>query len=191
MKDLLILLELPLITVILAILIVFLYRIIIKRQYRDFKYKKIDISNAKMDFIKSSLSKYDGYSKIIIKKNVFTYITEYYIYVGLVIDELGTILGKSTDRYLTVKSGKDSKEIENEIPLFKEDIKLIENIIGKKIDNKYIITGDACMFLVELSEMKSLKFKDIYYTFIKKDQDRVYTKEQIDSLASEIEKSLM
>lgn len=181
----------PLIAVIIGIFIGFLYRIFIKGQLRDLSFKRIDISNAKLDLIKSSLSQYKGYSRIVAKKNVFVYITEYYIYVGLIIDEIGTIVGNSKDQFLNVKSGKESKEIENEIPYFRELILKLESILGKSIQNKYIITGDTCLFLVECNDLKPLKFKDVYYTFIKQDQDKVYTVEEINSIASKFMNCLM
>ena len=151
--------------------------------------KEYKISKAAL--VASQLKKYNGHSKVITKGNIVAFITEYYVFIGLVIDEAGMLLGSETSDYFVLKYGGSEKSIKNEIPYFNELVsKISSNMDGIPI-NKYIIVGSSTMITFNISTISMLRVSDVYYNFIRKDGKINYTPSDINRIAKIIENSLM
>ena len=98
----------PVYAIIILLLILALIRIIyglIKNGKKERNlFKKTDISDSKMNTIITMLSTYKGHYKLLTKNNLIVFITEYGIYMGFIIDEIGTVVGEENSDYWVVKS---------------------------------------------------------------------------------------
>lgn len=149
-------------------------------------FKKVDISDSKMNTIVTMLSTYKGYYKLLTNNNFVVYITEYGIYMGFIIDEVGTVVGEENSDYWILKSTGEDKKISNKMLLFNDIRKKIEERLGNKEIKEYIIMGSNCIFLVKLSSAKILRMNNLLMTFTKTEMKKVYTEEEIDAIANSL-----
>lgn len=149
-------------------------------------FKKVDISDSKMNTIVTMLSTYKGYYKLLTNNNFVVYITEYGIYMGFIIDEVGTVVGEENSDYWILKSTGEDRKISNKMLLFNDIRKKIEERLGNKEIKEYIIMGSNCIFLVKLSSAKILRMNNLLMTFTKTEMKKVYTEEEIDAIANSL-----
>lgn len=149
-------------------------------------FKKTDISDSKMNTIITMLSTYKGHYKLLTNNNLIVFITEYGIYMGFIIDEIGTVVGEENSDYWVVKSTGSDTRISNKMFLFNDIKKKINECLGNKEIKEYIIMGGNCIFLVKLSSAKILRMNNVFMTFTKTEMKKVYTEEEIDAMADSL-----
>ena len=180
----------PVYAIIILLLILALIRIIyglIKNGKKERNlFKKTDISDSKMNTIITMLSTYKGYYKLLTNNNLIVFITEYGIYMGFIIDEIGTVVGEENSDYWVVKSTGSDTRISNKMFLFNDIKKKINECLGNKEIKEYIIMGGNCIFLVKLSSAKILRMNNVFMTFTKTEMKKVYTEEEIDAMADSL-----
>ena len=150
------------------------------------RFKKTDISDSKMNTIITMLSTYKGHYKLLTNNNLIVFITEYGIYMGFIIDEIGTVVGEENSDYWVVKSTGSDTRISNKMFLFNNIKKKINECLGNKEIKEYIIMGGNCIFLVKLSSAKILRMNNVFMTFTKTEMKKVYTEEEIDAMADSL-----
>lgn len=180
----------PVYAIIILLLILALIRIIyglIKNGKKERNlFKKTDISDSKMNTIITMLSTYKGHYKLLTNNNLIVFITEYGIYMGFIIDEIGTVVGEENSDYWVVKSTGSDTRISNKMFLFNDIKKKINECLGNKEIKEYIIMGGNCIFLVKLSSAKILRMNNVFMTFTKTEMKKVYTEEEIDAMADSL-----
>lgn len=180
----------PVYAIIILLLILALIRIIyglIKNGKKERNlFKKTDISDSKMNTIITMLSTYKGHYKLLTNNNLIVFITEYGIYMGFIIDEIGTVVGEENSDYWVVKSTGSDTRISNKMFLFNNIKKKINECLGNKEIKEYIIMGGNCIFLVKLSSAKILRMNNVFMTFTKTEMKKVYTEEEIDAMADSL-----
>ena len=116
----------PVYALIILLVVIALIRIIyglIKNSKKERNiFKKSDISDSKMNTIITMLSTYKGYYRLLTKNNLIIFITEYAIYMGFIIDEVGTIVGEENSDYWILKSTGSDTRISNKMFLFNDII---------------------------------------------------------------------
>lgn len=163
-----------------------IYGLISNKKKERSIFKKVDISDSKMNTIVTMLSTYKGYYKLLTNNNFVVYITEYGIYMGFIIDEVGTVVGEENSDYWVLKSTGEDRKISNKMLLFNDIRKKIEERLGNKEIKEYIIMGSNCIFLVKLSSAKILRMNNVLMTFTKTEMRKVYTEEEIDTIANSL-----
>lgn len=180
----------PVYALIILLVVIALIRIIyglIKNSKKERNiFKKIDISDSKMNTIITMLSTYKGYYRLLTKNNLIIFITEYAIYMGFIIDEVGTVVGEENSDYWILKSTGSDTRISNKMFLFNDIKKKLKERLGNKEIKEYIIMGGNCIFLVKLVSAKILRMNNVFVTFTKTEMKKVYTEEEIDAMADSL-----
>lgn len=157
-----------------------------KRMYQNNIFKSIDISKCKIDTVITILNSFNGYSKTIKHDCFIFYITEYSIFVGIIFDEYGTVIGKENDEYWILKDMQENHNVINPLFEFKKFRKKVREIVGNVEIEKYIIMGGNCIFRVPLKSIKILRMNCFQYILNKKDMKQKYSKEQIDEIYNDL-----
>ena len=180
----------PVYAIIILLLILALIRIIyglIKNGKKERNlFKKTDISDSKMNTIITMLSTYKGHYKLLTNNNLIVFITEYGIYMGFIIDEIGTVVGEENSDYWVVKSTGSDTRISNKMFLFNDIKKKINECLGNKEIKEYIIMGGNSILMVKLYSAKILRMNNVFMTFTKTEMKKVYTEEEIDAMADSL-----
>lgn len=172
--------------------IVIIIMILVKIMYHYIKYGYVGFGVLsvggnvafKKDLILLMIEKVPGYRKILNAKKYksdMIMFDQSGIYLFKIFDREGLVSGKSNNKHLILKKGKDSEElIDNPYQVFKDDEKKIISKYEEVKIKKYIVISNMCIFdLEEDDDVRLISLGKFAHEMKKATKSKKYTKEEI------------